>query len=316
MNPAFSIQILIGLSAAYFIWPGGPVPRVKHRIVASAWSFLSRLPGSGASSSSKSRWSWAKDKLSAGGSTDSSAMSLEDVPPNSTAWVPARFSQEDPESRSDRIYAVILFVLFGVLGSLWVVCMVRSTTVDAQVRRSIEKKIPGPVKKGFGTVKGILGSIVEMILIAVKKGFVPLQQLLDPVVKKVFTPIKRVFRPIIMILLVPVENILALVRAIIIFIMSIPKSIQNNTLGPIKRMQEEEAAKFKVIIDEQIEQLRVSADGLKKTCGTLEERNEHIQQQLNKLSSRVESINQWQRESEFYFMRPNETGARKADEQA
>ncbi|KAL6237635.1 hypothetical protein BDW75DRAFT_238058 [Aspergillus navahoensis] len=308
MNPAFSIQILIGLSAAYFIWPGGPVPRVNHRIVASAWSFLSKLPGSGAPSSGKSPWS------SAGGPTDSSVMSLENDLPNSPAWISAEFPHEDPESDYDQIYAVMLFILFGVLGSVWVVWMVWPTTVDAQVRQSIEKKIPGPVKV-FGSVKGILGSIIEKFLIPVKKGFVALQQILYPAVKKVLTPTKRVFRPISTIPLVPVKKILTLVRAVIIFIMSIPKSIQSKPVGQIKRMQEEEGVKLKAIIDEQIEQLGVSADGLKKTCSALEEQNKHIQQQLNKLSSRVESINQWQRESEFYFMRPSETRGRKADEE-
>ncbi|KAL5003780.1 hypothetical protein BDV10DRAFT_3106 [Aspergillus recurvatus] len=314
MSPTFSIQILIGLSAAYFIWPDGPVPRVNHRLMASAWSFLSKLPASGASSSSRSRWSWAKDKSSAGGPTDSSVMSLEDVLPNSTAWVSAKFSQGDPETHSDQTYAVILFVLFGVLGSIWVVWMARSTTVDAQVRQSIQRKIPGPVRKVFGSVKGILGPIIEKILIPVKKSFVSLLQILDPVVKKVLTSIKRVFRLIITIPLVPVKKILALVRTVITFNRSIPKSIENKTLCLIKTMQEEEVAKLKAIIDGQIKQLRVSEEGLKKTCGTLEKQNEHIQQQLNKLSSQIESINQWQRESEFYFMRPNKTRGRKADE--
>ncbi|KAL4980361.1 hypothetical protein BDW66DRAFT_147309 [Aspergillus desertorum] len=316
MNPAFSMQILIGLSAAYFIWPGGPVPRVDHRIVASAWSFVSKFPGSGASSSSKSRWFWAKDKLSAGGPVNPSVIPLEDVLPNSTALVPAKFSQEEPGSHSDQTYAVMLFVSFGVFVSVLGFWLGRSSTVDAQARQSIEKKIPGPVKDVFVSVKKILDPIIEKNFAPINKGFVSLQQTLDPVIKKILTPIKRVFGPIITIHLVLVKKTIASVKAMIFFIVSILELIKYKTLSSTKKMQEEEAAKLTVTIDEQIEQLQISADGLKKICDILEERNEHVQQQLNRLSSRIESINQWQRESEFYFMRPSGTGGRKADEEA
>ncbi|KAL4749700.1 hypothetical protein BDW72DRAFT_194627 [Aspergillus terricola var. indicus] len=316
MNPAFSVQVLIGISAAYFIWPGGPVPRVNHHIVASAWSSLSKLPWSIASSSANTRVPCAKDKLSAGGFKNSSIVPLEDVLPNSTAWVSAKFSQEDPESPSDQTYAVMLFVVFGVFGSVWVVWAGWWTAVDTQVRQDIEKRVTDPVKKVLVPVKILLSPIAEKILIPVKEGFVSVQQTLDPVVKKALSPTQKNFSPIITISLIPVKSFFALVKAVKILILSISESIENKSLDPIKGMQEEEAAMVKAIIDERIEQLRISVDGLKKNCGTLEERGEQIQQQLSRLSSRIESINQWQRESEFYFMRPNETRSKKADEEA
>jgi hypothetical protein len=309
MNPTFSVQVLIGISAAYFIWPGGPVPRVNHHVVASAWSSLPKLPWSSASSSTNSSLPYTKDKLSAGGFRNSSIVSLEDVLPNSTTLASAKFSEEGLESFSDQTYAVMLFVVFGVFGFVWVVWLARWAAVDTQVRQSIEKKITGPVKKVLASVKIMLSPITDKSLIPVKGSFVSVQQTFDPVVKKVLSPTKKVFSPIITISLIPVENIFALVKAVNILIL-------NKTFDPIKGIQEEEAAMVKAIIDERIEQLQTSVDGLKKNCGTLEERGEQIQQQLNRLSSRIESINQWQRASEFYFMRPNETRDRKADEEA
>ncbi|KAL4741322.1 hypothetical protein BDV11DRAFT_71718 [Aspergillus similis] len=279
MNPAFSVQILLGISAAYFIWPGGPVPRVNRHIVASAWSSLSKLPWSSASSSTDSRLPCAKDKLSAGGLRSSSIVSLEDVLPNSTAWVSAKFSQEGPETPSDQMYAVKLFVVFGVFGLVWVVWLARWTAIDTQVRQKI-----------------FLSPKVEKILVPVKESFVSVQQTLDPVVKKVLSPTKKVFGPIIAISLIPVKYIFALVKAVNILILSISESIKNKSFDSIKGMQEEEAAMVKAIIDERTEQLAISVEELKKNCGTLQERSEQIQQQLNRLSSRIESINQWQRE--------------------
>ncbi|KAL3436477.1 hypothetical protein BDV09DRAFT_46608 [Aspergillus tetrazonus] len=309
MNPTFSAQILIGVSAAYFIWPGGPVPRVNHHVVASAWSSLSKLPWSSASSSTNSRLPYEKDKLSAGGFRNSSIVSLEDVSPNSTTLVSAKFSQDGLESFSDQTYAVMLFVVFGVFSLVLWVSLARWTAINAQVRQSVEEKIIGPVKKVLASIKILLSPITDKSLIPVKGSFVSVQQTFYPLVKKVLSPTKKVFSPIITISLTPVKKIFALVKAVNILVL-------NETFDPIKGMQEGEAAMVKAIIDERIEQLQISVDGLKKNCGTLEGRGEQIQQQLNRLSSRIESINQWQRESEFYFMRPNETRGRKADEEA
>ncbi|KAL4819271.1 hypothetical protein BDW67DRAFT_182220 [Aspergillus spinulosporus] len=315
MNPAFSVQVLIGISAAYFFWPGGPVPRVNHHIVTSIWSSLSKLPWSSGSSSANSRLPCAKDKLSAGGFRNSSIVSLEDVLPNSTPLVSAKFSQEGPESPSDQTYAVMLFVVFGVFGSAWVVWLARCTAVDTQVRQNIEKKLTGLVKKVLVLVKVFL-SPIEKVLIPAKGSFVSVQQTFDPVVKKVLSPTRKGLSPIIAIFLIPVKNIFALVKAMDMLILSRSELRKHKTFDPIKGMKKEDAAMVKAIIDERIEQLRISVDGLKENCGTLEERGEQVQQQLNRLSSKIESINQWQRESEFYFMRPNERRDRKADGEA
>ncbi|CBF77267.1 predicted protein [Aspergillus nidulans FGSC A4] len=309
MNPTFSAQVLIGVSAAYFIWPGGPVPRVNHHVVASAWSSLSKLPWSSASSSTNSRLPYEKDRSSAGGFRNSSIVSLEDVLPNSTTSVSAKFSQDGLESFSDQTYAVMLFVVLGVFGLVLWVWLARWMAIDTQVRQSVEEKKIGPVKKVLASVKILLSPIADKSLIPVKGSFVSVQQTFDPVVKKVIYPIKKVFSPFITISLNPVKRFFALVKAVNILVL-------NETFGPTKGMQEGEAAMVKAIIDERIEQLQISVDGLKKNCGTLEKRGEQIQQQLNRFSSRIESINQWQRESEFYFMRPNETRGRRADEEA
>ncbi|KAL4763920.1 uncharacterized protein BDW70DRAFT_157493 [Aspergillus foveolatus] len=309
MYPTFSAQVLIGISAAYFIWPGGPVSRVNHHVVASAWSSLSKPPWSNASSSTNPRMPYSKDELSAGRFRNSSIVSLEDVLPNSTTLVSAKVSQEGLEPFSDQTYAVMLFVVFGVFGFAFWVWLARWTAIDTQVRQSIEKKITGPVKKVLASVMILLSPITDKSLIPVKGSFFSDQQTFDPVIKKVLSPTKKVFSPLITISLIPVKNIFALVKAVNILVL-------NETFDSIKGMQEEEVVMVKAIIDERIEQLQLSVDGLKKNCGTLEERGEEIQQQLNRLSSRIESINQWQRESEFYFMRPNETRGRKADEEA
>ncbi|RDW57521.1 uncharacterized protein DSM5745_07423 [Aspergillus mulundensis] len=275
MSTALPLQILIGLSAAYIIWPGGPDPRFDHRMIASAWSSLSKLTWGSSSPSTNPHLSDAKD------------IYLDEAMPTS----------KNLETQLGIVYglAVVLFVLFAALGCLWIGRKVRTMIVDEQVRQSIEKNIPGPVKKMF----------------------VPLQNVFGRFVQKGFIPVKKVFGPIILILFSPIGKVLALLNAILDFILAIPETIKNKYLAPFKKLQEEESAKLKAILEEQLVQLRISADGLKTTCGTLDERNDQIQQRLERIVKQIESITEWQRQCEFYFMRePKHAREKKADEAA
>ncbi|KAL4906626.1 hypothetical protein BDW74DRAFT_150840 [Aspergillus multicolor] len=271
------LQILVGLSAAYFIWPGGTGPRIDHQMVASTWSFVSKLAGGSTSSSTKPPLFKAKDKdkFPASEPTNSSPAHVKAI-----YMGEAISDSTNPETQIDFVYwlEIILLVLFAALCCLWIARKVRSMIADEQIRQRIEKKIPDPVKTMFVRFQGIFG----------------------PFVQRVLNPAMEVFSPVIMISSTPFAKVFAPLNAILDFILAIPETAKNAYLAPFKELQEAESIKLKAIIGKQ-----------------LDERDREIQKQLDKLTSHIEGFTAWQRQCEFYFMRdPKSEGENKAGEEA